>query len=54
MTNAHRQALLRHAELIEQDSRIGLKAEYDLFRIRAAYEETLQVINAAPQPADLS
>ncbi len=53
-TRAHRRALLRHADLIEQDSRIGLKAEYDLFRIREAYEETLQVLNAAHQPVDLS
>jgi uncharacterized membrane protein len=40
-----RAVLLKHAALIEQDSRTGLPAEYDRNRVQMAYEETVRAIN---------
>jgi uncharacterized membrane protein len=40
-----RQVLLKHAMLIEADSRIGLPSDYDKQRVNERYEETLRAIN---------
>ncbi len=40
-----KKALLKHAKLIEQDSRIGLPSKYDQQRVHESYKETLQAIN---------
>jgi uncharacterized membrane protein len=40
-----KKALLKHAKLIEQDSRIGLPSKYDQQRVHDSYTETLQAIN---------
>jgi len=40
-----KKALLKHAKLIEHDSRIGLPSKYDQQRVHDSYKETLQAIN---------
>ena len=40
-----KKSLLKHAKLIEQDSRIGLPSKYDRQRVHESYKETLQAIN---------
>ena len=40
-----RKALLKHAKLIEHDSRIGLPSKYDQQRVHESYEETFRAIN---------
>ena len=42
--DSQREVLLRHANLIEHDSHIGLPSEYDQQRVHASYEETLRAI----------
>jgi uncharacterized membrane protein len=42
--DADREVLLKHAALIEGDSRTGLPAEYDRQRVLIAYEEAVRVI----------
>ncbi len=44
-SDAQKKALLKHAKLIEQDSRIGLPSKYDQQRVHDSYKETLQAIN---------
>ena len=43
-SNDQRKVLLKHATLIERDSRIGLASEYDQQRVREIYDETLKTI----------
>jgi len=40
-----RKALLKHAKLIEHDSRIGLPSKYDQQRVHDSYKETFRAIN---------
>jgi len=40
-----KKALLKHAKLIEQDSRIGLPSKYDQQRVHDSYKETFKAIN---------
>ena len=44
-SNDQRKALLKHAKLIEHDSRIGLPSKYDQQRVHNSYKETLQAIS---------
>jgi uncharacterized membrane protein len=43
-SDTQREALLKHATLIEHDSHIGLPSEYDQQRVHDSYDETVQAI----------
>ena len=44
-SETQRKALVKHAQLIENDSHIGLPSEYDRQRVHEQYEETLKLLS---------
>lgn len=52
VADEERHALLRHAQLIEQDARAALPSSADQERVRRAYEAAAQILAAVPTPAE--